>query len=147
MKLTEGEDVPAGAAPIAPIAELIAELKKESEAWDGPHTHTGPWIAKLLRRAADALAAMEMERDKYKVMCDAGQKKAEAQLERQIVQSNLDAARFRECLAENAALRELMRKILSMVGHIHTTKEMADGCEKCQLVDDAVAAIDAARQK
>ena len=41
---------------------------------------------------------------------------AKKQIERQIVQNNSDAARFRECLAENAALREEVMELYESMG-------------------------------
>ena len=104
-------------------AELIARLRSEATAWDAAHTHTGPLLAKLLYRAADDLAAANQRitdltengqrlieaADGWKTSAQHFQKERnelEAQLERQITQNNRDAERFRECLAENAALRE-----------------------------------------
>ena len=40
----------------------------------------------------------------------------EVQLERQITQNNSDAARFRECLAENTALREEVMALYESMG-------------------------------
>jgi len=40
----------------------------------------------------------------------------EVQLERQIVQNNSDAARFRECVAENTALREEVMALYESMG-------------------------------
>lgn len=38
-----------------PSNDLVRELRKEADAWDGPHTHTEQSVAKWLRTAADAI--------------------------------------------------------------------------------------------